>query len=115
MTAEMVDIPIKETAFYNFHVKLGAKLVSFAGYKMPVSYPDGIRSEYFAVRNEVGIFDVSHMGEFTISGRGAKEFLQKMTINDVEKLQVGEAQYSAMCYHNSGIIDDLILYRKSDG
>ena len=115
MTEEILDIPIKETALYNFHVQSGAKLVPFAGYKMPVSYPDGIQSEYFAIRNEVGIFDVSHMGEFTISGRGAKEFLQKMTINDVEKLQVGEAQYSAMCYPDSGIIDDLILYRKSDG
>ena len=115
MTEEILDIPIKQTAFYNSHVQLGAKLVPFAGYKMPVSYPNGIQSEYFAVRDEVGIFDVSHMGEFTISGSGAKEFLQKMTINDVEKLQVGEAQYSAMCYPDSGIIDDLILYRKSDG
>ena len=115
MTEEILDIPIKETALYNSHVQLGAKLVPFAGYNMPVSYLNGIQSEYFAVRDEVGIFDVSHMGEFTISGSGAKEFLQKMTINDVEKLQVGEAQYSAMCYPDSGIIDDLILYRKSDG
>ena len=115
MTAEILDIPIKETALYNSHVQLGAKLVPFAGYKMPVSYSNGIQSEYFAVRDEVGIFDVSHMGEFTIDGSGAEAFLQKMTINDVEKLQVGEAQYSAMCYPDSGIIDDLILYRKSDG
>ena len=77
MTTEILDIPIKETALYNFHVKLGAKLVPFAGYKMPVSYPNGIQSEYFAVRNEVGIFDVSHMGEFTIGGSGAKKFLQR--------------------------------------
>ena len=101
MTEEILDIPIKETALYNSHVQLGAKLVPFAGYNMPVSYLNGIQSEYFAVRDEVGIFDVSHMGEFTISGSGAKEFLQKMTINDVEKLQVGEAQYSAMCYPDS--------------
>ena len=78
MTTEVLDIPIKETAFYNFHVQSGAKLVPFAGYKMPVSYPDGIQSEYFAVRNEVGIFDVSHMGEFTIDGSGAEAFLQKI-------------------------------------
>ena len=109
MTEEILDIPIKETALYNSHVQLGAKLVPFAGYKMPVSYPNGIQSEYFAVRDEVGIFDVSHMGEFTISGSGAKEFLQRMTINDVEKLQVGEAQYSAMCYPNGGIVVELIL------
>ena len=76
MTAEILDIPIKETALYNFHVKLGARLVPFSGYKMPVSYPDGIQSEYFAVRNDVGIFDVSHMGEFIISGRNALQFLQ---------------------------------------
>ncbi|MBC8256533.1 MAG: glycine cleavage system aminomethyltransferase GcvT [Candidatus Marinimicrobia bacterium] len=106
---------MKETALYNSHVQLGAKLVPFAGYKMPVSYPEGIQSEYFTVRDKAGIFDVSHMGEFTISGSGATAFLQKMTINNVDKLQVGEAQYSAMCYPNGGIIDDLILYRKSDG
>jgi len=115
MTEEILDIPIKETALYNSHVQLGAKLVPFAGYNMPVSYLNGIQSEYFAVRDEVGIFDVSHMGEFTIDGSGAEAFLQKMTINDVEKLQVGEAQYSAMCYPNGGIVDDLILYRKSGG
>jgi len=115
MTEEILDIPIKETALYNSHVQLGAKLVPFAGYKMPVSYANGIQSEYFAVRDEVGIFDVSHMGEFIISGSGAAAYLQKMTINDVDKLQVGEAQYSTMCYPNGGIIDDLILYRKSDG
>ena len=115
MTAEILDLPIMETALYNSNVQLGAKLVPFAGYKMPISYPNGIQSEYFAVRNEVGVFDVSHMGEFTISGSGAKEFLQKMTINDVEKLQVGQAQYSAMCYPDGGLIDDLILYKKLDG
>ena len=115
MTEEILDIPIKETALYNSHVQLGAKLVPFAGYNMPVSYLNGIQSEYFSVRDEVGIFDISHMGEFTIDGSGAEAFLQKMTINDVEKLQVGEAQYSAMCYPNGGIVDDLILYRKSNG
>ena len=115
MTEEILDIPIKETALYNSHSELGAKLVPFAGYKMPVAYPDGIQSEYFAIRNDAGIFDVSHMGEFFINGNQALEFLQKMTINDVEKLQIGDAQYSAMCYPNGGIVDDLILYRKSDG
>jgi len=73
MTEEILDIPIKETALYNSHVQLGAKLVPFSGYKMPVSYSNGIQSEYFAVRDEVGIFDVSHMGEFTIDGSGAMQ------------------------------------------
>ena len=115
MTIAVLDQAVKQTALYNTHVKMGAKLVPFGGYEMPVSYPDGIQSEYIAVRNEAGIFDVSHMGEFFISGEGAEEFLQLMTINDVSKLKIGEAQYSAMCYPDGGIVDDLILYRKSDG
>ena len=115
MTIAVLDQAVKQTALYNTHVNMGAKLVPFGGYEMPVSYPDGIQSEYIAVRNEAGIFDVSHMGEFLISGEGAEEFLQLMTINDVSKLKIGEAQYSAMCYPDGGIVDDLILYRKSDG
>jgi aminomethyltransferase len=115
MTAEVLNQAVKQTALYNTHINLGAKLVPFGGYIMPVSYPDGIQSEYFAVRNEAGLFDVSHMGEFFISGEGAEEFLQLMTINDVSKLKIGEAQYSAMCYPEGGIVDDLILYRKSEG
>lgn len=115
MTQEVLDQPIKETVLYNKHVELGAKLVPFGGFTMPVSYPEGIQAEYSSVRKEAGLFDVSHMGEFFISGDGAEEFLQRMTINDVTKLQEGYAQYSAMCYPDGGIIDDLILYRKSDG
>ena len=115
MIQEVLDQSIKETALYNAHVKLGAKLVQFGGFTMPVSYPEGIQAEYFAVRNEAGIFDVSHMGEFFISGKDAQEFLQRMTINDVSKLQIGGAQYSAMCYPDGGIIDDLIIFRKSEG
>ena len=115
MKQEVLDQTIKETALYNVHVELGAKLVPFGGYKMPVSYPEGIQTEYFSVRKEAGLFDVSHMGELFISGDGAEEFLQRMTINDVSKLQKGYAQYSAMCYPDGGIIDDLILYRKPDG
>ena len=115
MTQEVLDQFIKETALYNAHVELGAKLVPFGGYSKPISYPDGIQAEYFAVRNEAGIFDVSHMGEFFISGNSAQEFLQRMTVNDVSKLQIGDAQYSAMCYPDGGVVDDLILFRKSDG
>ena len=115
MTAEVLNQAVKQTALYNTHVNMGAKLVPFGGYEMPVSYPDGIQSEYFAVRNNAGIFDVSHMGQFIIRGEGAEEFLQFLTINDVSKLKIGEAQYSAMCYPGGGVVDDLILYRKSDG
>ena len=89
MTQEVLDQPIKETALYNVHVELGAKLVPFGGYTMPASYPGGIQAEYFSVRKEAGLFDVSHMGEFFISGDGAEGFLQRMTINDVSKLKEG--------------------------
>ena len=115
MRQKILEQSIKETALYNAHVKLGAKLVPFGGYIMPISYRDGIQEEYFAVRNDAGIFDVSHMGEFFISGNDAQEFLQRLTINDVSKLQIGDAQYSAMCYPDGGVVDDLILFRKSDG
>ena len=96
---------------YKSHVELGAKIVPFAGYEMPVQYPAGIKGEYYAVRNDVGMFDVSHMGEFEIIGSGAKPFLQNLTINDVNQIYNGKAQYSAMCRDNGGIIDDLILYQ----
>ena len=115
MTQEVLDQPVKMTALYTVHRDLGAKLVPFAGYEMPVSYPDGIQAEYFAVRKEAGLFDVSHMGEFFICGNAAEAFLQCMTINNVAKMKVGDAQYSAMCYPDGGIVDDLILYKKTDG
>ena len=114
MKTDTLDCKIHKTALHESHQTLNAKMVPFGGFKMPVSYADGIQSEYFAVRNDVGIFDVSHMGEFIITGNNALEFLQKVTINDVSKLNVGQAQYSAMCYPDGGIVDDLILYRKSD-
>ncbi len=115
MTTEVLKSSIKQTALFAEHEKAGAKLIPFGGYMMPVSYPSGIQQEYFAVRKSAGLFDVSHMGEFFISGKGAGEFLQEMTINDVSTLQIGEAQYSAMCTSDGGIVDDLILYKKEDG
>lgn len=108
-------LEIIKTALYDAHVKLGAKMVSFAGFEMPVTYPNGIQSEHYAVRKSAGMFDVSHMGEFWINGEGALEFLQNVTINDVSTLAVGDAQYSAMCYEDGGMVDDLILYRKPEG
>ena len=111
----MVDENIRKTVLNDSHKNLGAKLVNFGGFQMPISYSEGIQSEYFSVRNNVGIFDVSHMGEFFITGNGAEKFLQYLTVNNVAKLNSGQAQYSAMCYPDGGIIDDLILYKKVDG
>ncbi|MEE9171174.1 MAG: glycine cleavage system aminomethyltransferase GcvT [bacterium] len=102
-----------KTALHDEHVHLGAKIVEFAGYLMPVQY-SGILQEHRRVRSTVGLFDVSHMGEFIIRGPGAGAFLQNMTINNVSKLALGQAQYSAMCYQNGGIVDDLLLYRLED-
>ena len=113
MTAIALDIASKKTALFDNHLSLNAKMVSFGGFEMPISYAGGIQSEYFSIRKNVGIFDVSHMGQFIISGKSALEYLQQITINDVAKLKVGDAQYSAMCYADGGIVDDLILYRKS--
>ncbi len=103
----------KKTALYEIHKNAGAKMVDFAGYWMPVQYR-GIIEEHKKVRSSVGMFDVSHMGEFLIRGPRAEEFLQWLTINDVSKLVPGRAQYSALCYEDGGIVDDLIVYRFDD-
>ncbi|MDZ7373846.1 MAG: glycine cleavage system aminomethyltransferase GcvT, partial [candidate division KSB1 bacterium] len=103
----------KQTALYEIHRQLGAKMVEFAGYWMPIYYR-GILEEHRRVRTTVGVFDVSHMGEFFFSGPEAASFLQWVTINDVHKLSVYQAQYSAMCYEHGGLVDDLILYRFPD-
>jgi len=100
----------KNTPFYDKHVAAGAKMMEFAGYMMPVRY-DGDIAEHQRVRTSVGVFDVSHMGEFFVTGKGALDFLQKVTVNDVSKLANTQAQYSAMCMPNGGIVDDLIVYR----
>lgn len=104
---------MKRTAFYDIHKSLGAKMVEFGGFEMPVHYR-GIIEEHLAVRTSVGVFDVSHMGEFHVRGRDALKFLQRMTINDVSKLVEGRAQYSAMCYDDGGIVDDLLVYHCGD-
>ena len=104
---------VKKTALYDVHVQLGAKMVEFAGYIMPIQY-SGIRSEHRRVRETVGVFDVSHMGEIEISGDKALEMVQHVTINDAAALEVGQAQYSAMCYENGGIVDDILVYRFAD-
>ncbi|MCB0728000.1 MAG: glycine cleavage system aminomethyltransferase GcvT [Ignavibacteriae bacterium] len=104
---------MKKTAFYNIHKTLGAKLVEFAGYEMPIQY-EGIIAEHKAVRESVGVFDVSHMGEVEVRGKDAFEFVQKITTNDVSKLEEGDVQYSAMCYKDGGIVDDLLVYNCGD-
>ncbi|MEO2159163.1 MAG: glycine cleavage system aminomethyltransferase GcvT, partial [bacterium] len=106
---------MKKTPLYNSHVSLGAKMVPFAGYEMPVQYSSGITSEHHSVRNEAGLFDVSHMGEFFVSGPDACRFLQFLTTNDVSALSVGQCQYSLLCQDDGGILDDLLIYKKGQG
>lgn len=101
---------MKNTALYDKHVALGAKMVPFAGYNMPVQY-EGVNIEHETVRNGVGVFDVSHMGEFVLRGPKALELIQKFSSNDASMLFDGKAQYSCMPNGKGGIIDDLIIYR----
>jgi aminomethyltransferase len=103
----------KKTALYDIHRRHGGKIIDFAGYMMPVQYR-GIMDEHRRVRETVGIFDVSHMGEFEISGPNAAAFIQMMTTNNVNKLATKQVQYSAMCYDDGGIVDDLLVYRYPD-
>ncbi len=104
---------MKKTTLYNIHENLGAKIVEFAGFLMPVQY-SSIIAEHKAVRNSVGVFDVSHMGEVFVTGDKAVDFIQYITINDASKLIPGRVQYSAMCYPDGGIVDDLLVYKISD-
>ncbi|WP_299016457.1 glycine cleavage system aminomethyltransferase GcvT [uncultured Polaribacter sp.] len=101
---------MKNIALNDIHVALGAKMVPFAGYNMPVQY-EGVTAEHLTVRNAVGVFDVSHMGEFLVSGENALALIQKVTSNDASKLAVGDAQYSCFPNTENGIVDDLICYR----
>lgn len=103
----------KKTALYDKHVSLGAKMVPFAGFEMPVQY-SGVTEEHFAVREKAGIFDVSHMGQFFVEGPSAKDLLQYVTTNDVSKLTASQAQYSCLPNGKGGIVDDLIVYKMSD-
>lgn len=104
---------LKKTAFHEIHRRLGAKLVAFGGFEMPIQYT-GIIEEHKRVRSAAGLFDVSHMGEIEIRGRDALEFVQHVTINDASKLEEGKVQYSAMCYEDGGIVDDLLVYHMGD-
>jgi aminomethyltransferase len=108
MSVNPVDT-VKNTPLMEKHLALGAKMLPFAGYNMPISYSK-IIEEHQTVRNAVGIFDVSHMGEFIVKGEGALELVQKVTTNDVSKLSIGDAQYSCMPNQTGGIVDDLLVY-----
>ncbi|RYY68609.1 MAG: glycine cleavage system aminomethyltransferase GcvT, partial [Chitinophagaceae bacterium] len=100
---------MKNTPFTEKHIAFGAKMADFAGYNMPISYT-GINDEHAAVRNNVGVFDVSHMGEFLLKGPGALELIQRLTTNDASKLTNGKAQYSCLPNEAGGIVDDLLVY-----
>ena len=104
---------MKNTALTSVHTALGAKMVPFAGYNMPVSY-EGIIQEHHTVRNDVGVFDVSHMGEFLLEGEGALDLIQKVTSNDASVLIDGKVQYSCLPNGKGGIVDDLLVYRMSE-
>ena len=100
---------MKKTALHNKHIELGAKMVPFAGFHMPIQY-SGVNQEHNNVRNNVGVFDVSHMGEFLITGEHALELIQKISSNDASKLFPGRAQYSYLPNAKGGIVDDLLVY-----
>ncbi len=100
---------MKNTPFTEKHIALGARMAEFAGYNMPISYT-GINDEHFVVRNSVGVFDVSHMGEFILKGENALDLIQRTTSNDASKLTDGQAQYSCFPNNENGIVDDLIVY-----
>ncbi len=105
--------PLKRTPLYHEHVAAGARMVEFGGWEMPVQYT-GIIEEHRTTRSAVGLFDVSHMGEFEVEGPGALAALQSLTTNDVASLQVGQIQYSVLCYASGTIVDDLTVYRVGD-
>ena len=106
----METVITRKTTLYPVHEALGAKIIPFAGYEMPVRYT-GDKDEHMVVREKVGVFDVSHMGEFIIRGPKALELVQRVTTNDASKLVNGRAHYSCLPNHDGGIVDDLIVYR----
>ncbi len=101
---------MKKTIFNELHKLAGAKMVEFAGFEMPIQYKNGIIHEHNVVREKVGVFDVTHMGEFDVQGPDALNFVQKITVNDASKLMPGKVQYSAMPLPTGGIVDDLLVY-----
>jgi len=109
----VANAELKHTPLYDEHKELGARLVDFAGYEMPVQY-EGIKAEHEAVRNHAGLFDVSHMGEAFFRGPDAEAAVQRLVTRDVGRLEVGQAGYCAVCYEDGGTVDDVIVYRRED-
>src|SRR5580704_4168767 len=103
---------LKRTALFSAHQQLGARLIDFGGWEMPVQYTS-ITDEHLAVRNAAGMFDISHMGEVTVSGAGAADFLNRVLTNDVRKLSSGDCQYTLMTNERGGVVDDLYACRLS--
>src|ERR1700716_3732638 len=104
---------LQRTPLHDHHVALGARMVPFAGWEMPVQY-EGVIQEHKAVRTDAGVFDVSHMGEIEVEGPTARDLLQATLSNDVDKLEPGQAQYTLLTNEDGGIVDDVILYRLDD-
>jgi aminomethyltransferase len=104
---------LKRTPLFELYAEYGGKTIDFGGWDLPVQF-SSIKEEHEAVRERVGLFDVSHMGEFTVKGALAEQYLQRLVTNDVSKLKAGSAQYAAMCYVDGGTVDDLIIYKKSE-
>src|SRR3954463_4215670 len=101
---------LKRTCLFSTHQKAGGKLIDFGGWEMPVQY-SSIVDEHLAVRSAAGIFDISHMGEVTVSGAAAEEFLNRVLTNDIRKLTAGLGQYTLMCNDRGGVVDDLYAYQ----
>ena len=98
---------IQQTVFYQSHINAGAKMVDFAGWQMPIQYPDGIVAEHLLTRKHAGLFDVSHMGRFQITGSGGSNFLHQVLTNDCAKLAPGQAQYTILANETGGAVDEL--------
>src|SRR5437660_7430648 len=113
MTVHNTTTQLKRTSLYEQHRALGARMVDFGGWEMPVQY-SGILQEHEAVRTHAGLFDVSHMGEFKVEGPGALPFLQYLVPNDVSRLAIGQALYTQLCMPNGNTIDDLLIYHLAD-
>ena len=105
----------KKTPLYDWHKANGGRIVPFAGYLLPVQYETGVIAEHCAVRERAGLFDVSHMGEFIISGKGALDTLQRLLTNDFAKMAIGRVRYTLMCNEHGGVIDDLVVYKMDEG
>ena len=104
----------KKTPLYDWHETHGGKMVPFGGYLLPVQYETGLIAEHCAVREKAGLFDVSHMGEFLISGRGALQSIQRLLTNDFASMPAGRVRYTTMCNEQGGIIDDMVVYKMDE-